>query len=481
MLFQGMLNLKLLKYLIIVIFPSILLGSPEQGTLKNCFSELELIMRSQDRLETNVKNLKRKFDQMNEVDEFKYAEAVNLAHVYYRQFVLLQEETLTINCRYSRLKNSTFLENRFHFESGELESRLLDDLTWFVWYRGIAKVNSIYFETAKLRRIIQEKAKVSNLEKFIVFKFQKKLIKKKNRRHLIKRFYHIQVLYGKFQRVIPEKSLLYDLFTSILKSDISQAMSSPRIDRFKKSYYSYLFKDRIYLLKKYVVDGFNSRFGNAAGSVVLRKGRLYLNQEARELVQDKMKPLDIIFEKTPFILTDRTIPGHFGHVAIYLGTKKQLIDNELWDQDFLAPYKRKIELGYTILEASREGVHLKKLVDFMNVDELLILRATSSLITFDQKLTAMSNSLDQFGRRYDFNFNVESVSEIVCSELIFFTFPGVPWRTEEILGRPTISPDDLVKIALDTNYLDFILYIKGNRKSVISLSERKLKNKLDLK
>ena len=44
-------------------------------------------------------------------------------------------------------------------------------------------------------------------------------------------------------------------------------------------------KDRFYLFKKLTVDVFNSRFGNAAGDVILRKGRLYLNDQAISLLK----------------------------------------------------------------------------------------------------------------------------------------------------------------------------------------------------
>ena len=43
------------------------------------------------------------------------------------------------------------------------------------------------------------------------------------------------------------------------------------------------------------------------------------------LVAD-MQPLDVIFEKTPFRATDKFIPGHYGHAAIWVGNEQQLKD-----------------------------------------------------------------------------------------------------------------------------------------------------------
>ena len=54
----------------------------------------------------------------------------------------------------------------------------------------------------------------------------------------------------------------------------------------------------------------------------------------------------------------------------------------------------------------------------------------------------------QVGKAYDFNFNVETTDEIVCSELPYHVYPGVGWQTSQQLGRFTISPDDVAGEAL---------------------------------
>src|SRR5690606_9308662 len=69
-------------------------------------------------------------------------------------------------------------------------------------------------------------------------------------------------------------------------------------------------------------------FGNTVGQVQTRSGKLkkYATQSSwmRSLKQ-QLRPLDILLEKTPFRLTDRFIPGHFGHVAFWLGQPEELI------------------------------------------------------------------------------------------------------------------------------------------------------------
>ena len=61
-------------------------------------------------------------------------------------------------------------------------------------------------------------------------------------------------------------------------------------------------------------------FGNAVGLIEFRKGFLYKKQEPHDTIEKNLKPLDIMFEKTPFRPTDRFIPGHWGHVAIWIGS-----------------------------------------------------------------------------------------------------------------------------------------------------------------
>jgi hypothetical protein len=49
----------------------------------------------------------------------------------------------------------------------------------------------------------------------------------------------------------------------------------------------------------------------------------------------------------------------------------------------------------------------------------------------------------QIGKEYDFNFDVESDRRIVCSELAYVVFTDVDWPTSSVLGRYSISPDQV--------------------------------------
>lgn len=232
-------------------------------------------------------------------------------------------------------------------------------------------------------------------------------------------------------------------------------------------------RDRIELQKRQAQDSYQQVknfssfalsfvFGNVVGGISTEKRKgdlLKLTKPEKDYIISKMKPFDILLEKTPFKATDTFIPGYYGHVAVYLGTKKQLEDAGLWDilgkemQDMVAT-------GHTILEALRydergktveeklRGVQLNTLDHFLNIDEFLVVRLREEP-TQAQLVTFMKNAKAQYGKQYDFNFDIESKNKIVCSELayVIFTDKSIEWPNAKSVGRFTISPDHVMTLA----------------------------------
>ena len=69
------------------------------------------------------------------------------------------------------------------------------------------------------------------------------------------------------------------------------------------------------------VSLFSMVFGNAVGLVETRKGKLYKKGDVLSDVSASLKAGDILLEKTPFRLTDKLIPGYWGHAAVWVGTE----------------------------------------------------------------------------------------------------------------------------------------------------------------
>ncbi len=216
-------------------------------------------------------------------------------------------------------------------------------------------------------------------------------------------------------------------------------------------------------------DGFDlvsGLFGNTVGLYESRKGKLYGDEEALRNIQSVLQPLDIILEKTPFRLTDKLIPGHFGHVAIWTGTKAELIDAGVWDNLIVNQYAEALSSSSNpdsrderqIIEALRNGVQLNTLEHFMNVDDIAILRPVFDEENRDALVEeALLMAFRQVGKKYDFNFDVNTTDKIVCSELAYISFPSMDWPTEETLGRHSISPDNVAQLAWNNVPLQLVL------------------------
>ena len=99
-----------------------------------------------------------------------------------------------------------------------------------------------------------------------------------------------------------------------------------------------------------------------------------------------------------------------------------------------------------ILEAVRPGVRLNSVQGFMNIDSFMQIRKEDGLSSPDILIDQITRGLDQMGKPYDFNFDVETLDKIVCSELIYIIFGNVHWPTKYRFGRATISPDDVAEI-----------------------------------
>ena len=238
------------------------------------------------------------------------------------------------------------------------------------------------------------------------------------------------------------------------------------------------------------MDSISKFFGNTVGMYEARKGKLYGSEEALKHLASVMEPLDILLEKTPFRLTDKFIPGHFGHVAIWLGTESELRDLGVWDHPVVKEFHEQLRgddpNSPRIVEALRSGVQLSTLEHFLNVDDVAVLRpvALHNYPVEEQRLPLMREALllalRQVGKRYDFNFDVNTTDRIVCSELTYVSFPTIRWSTDAQMGRDTISPDRVAEKAFTETPLQLIAFYHdgklvpkgGSGKSDLALMRR---------
>ena len=217
-------------------------------------------------------------------------------------------------------------------------------------------------------------------------------------------------------------------------------------------------KDSLVTAGESSLNSVSKIFGNSVGMVQTRNGLLYKAPEV-DLIKSKLKPMDVLLEKTPFRLTDKFIPGHFGHVAIWVGTESELKSLGLWDHPVIKPHQKEISAGKCVLEALRDGVQLNTFEKFMDVDDVAILRPKEKAAN-----EVCVRAFRQLGKEYDFNFDVETIDKIVCSELVYQVYTDVEWPTEKALGRHTISPDN-VAVKVHDGHFDLVLFYHDGKPS----------------
>lgn len=216
--------------------------------------------------------------------------------------------------------------------------------------------------------------------------------------------------------------------------------------------------DSLFSLKDESTNLTSLLFGNAVGLVETRRGKLYGRQEIARHVAGALRAGDILVEKTPFRLTDVFIPGHWGHAAIWIGGEAELRALDIWEHPVVRPHHAAIRAGNGVVEALRSGVEMNPLAHFLNVDDLAVLRhEAGDAADKARQAEIVLHTLRQVGKAYDFNFDAETTHRIFCSKLVYLAYGDLQWPTSRILGKTTVSPDDIARRAVGDGPLAVVL------------------------
>ena len=207
-----------------------------------------------------------------------------------------------------------------------------------------------------------------------------------------------------------------------------------------------IFRDALHSSLAATVDEISKIFGNTVGLFQSRNGYLYHSGFTETAIARELRPGDVLLEKTPFRLTDKFIPGYWGHNAIWLGTEEELKALGVWEDPAIRAIASRIHAGMSILEALRPGVTTNSLAHFMDVDSLAVLRRVG--MSDDERRAVILRAARQYGKAYDFGFDVETQDTLVCSELMFMTYTDIPFKLDKVLGRFTINPDSVAAAAI---------------------------------
>lgn len=217
-----------------------------------------------------------------------------------------------------------------------------------------------------------------------------------------------------------------------------------------------------------------------------------------ETMGKRLQPGDIIFERHEWYLSNLGLPGFWTHVALFIGTAEErrafFDDPELreWvrslgvnDGNFESLLRQRYPTAYgrslipkedkhpvRILEAISEGVSFTSLEYTGSADSIGVIRPRLSK---RDKAQAVLRAFHYSGRPYDFNFDFQTDSALVCSELIFKAYEtgggmkGLNFPVSEVLGRQVSTPNGMVRqfdeqTGTTTAQADFVLFLDGFEK-----------------
>lgn len=348
--------------------------------------------------------------------------------------------------------------------------RTKENLIWLTGYMNIfdlyTKAYDQYFSEGKVRRILKDIYKTRKKElpalerlnvvvKMINEKKFKEFLKHKNAEVYAARVPMLQKMDITLTRLVAQ----YEM------KDITTEIKTRKYPRIKL----WSFWDSIVRVFSNFTNFVSGVFGNVVGAVRWRHGYLYDHYWAHNYLLENLKPLDIIAEKTPFALTDLFIPGHFGHIAVYLGTEEQLRELGMWSHPKIIPLQKEIRAGKTILESIRPGSRMVSLRDFLEIDEITLVRQPGLLQQPELVEQVYVGAIEQLDKKYDFNFDVHTLEKVVCSEVPYHAFGHIKWPTSYMFGRYTISPDEVISLAYyDKSPIKFEMAVIANKQKKVT-------------
>jgi uncharacterized protein YycO len=166
-----------------------------------------------------------------------------------------------------------------------------------------------------------------------------------------------------------------------------------------------------------------------------------------------LQPGDILLTRNDHRLTAALVPGFWAHAALYLGTRSQLESLGLRQHPYVLKHWDDIPEDSAgtglVIEALAPRVQLNPLEKCLRVDHLAVVRST---LPHDEISAAIAEALGHLGKPYDFEFDFNNSSRVVCTELIYRSYHHrgpVYFSLTKRLGRFTLTGDDFIAHVLD--------------------------------
>ena len=238
---------------------------------------------------------------------------------------------------------------------------------------------------------------------------------------------------------------------------------------------------------------------------ILRQDKALISATQIDKLRSRLEPGDVMLEQREWYISNVGLPGFWSHAALYIGTAEErrayfnnpevhrwVIEQGEPSGEFEALLRRDSAAIYAISLKPQESAHLPRVLEAISegvsfttiehsaaADAIAVLRPR---IVRTEKAQALRRAFRYSGRPYDFNFDFQTDSSLVCTELIYkayepaTNFHGVRFNLEEIVGRTAI-PANSIAHQFDTEFgtpaqqFDMVAFLDGQEWHGIAVEE----------
>jgi hypothetical protein len=166
----------------------------------------------------------------------------------------------------------------------------------------------------------------------------------------------------------------------------------------------------------------------------------------------QLQPGDILLVRAEKKLTAAILPGFWAHAALFVGSQADLkvvgaASHAYVQKHWAALAGRDQGLG-CVVEALAPNVRLQSLQNCLSADHVVVIRPT---LPPDQLAAGIAESFGHLGKPYDFEFDFNVSTRVVCTELIYRCYHhrgGIEFPLVKRLGRYTLTGDDIASLVL---------------------------------
>jgi hypothetical protein len=206
---------------------------------------------------------------------------------------------------------------------------------------------------------------------------------------------------------------------------------------------------------------YNLRSQIAGACAGIRTTRHYvpaLNQDILTQLRPQLQPGDFLLIRAEQKLTSAILPGFWAHAALFVGGAQDLealgISRQPKVAELFTEIVKRDEGHGCVIEGISPAVQISSLEFCLCADHVAVLRPRLSR---DQLRPIVSEAFRFVGTPYDFEFDFNLSTRVVCTGLIYRCFHkrgGCEFKLIKRLGRYTLSGDDIMNqwvAALDSS------------------------------